>query len=247
LNFVAGNIIIELDFWQVIDYAQQDPYPTGAPTALDIADATIYYDELDVYYEYTDTTQTSAQFYWEPRAQVFPCTDCGGTGCECCTGTTQDGCIHTRDTMLGIVVPQPSTWTPHTEEEIRLGADAGHWNCDTWARCYSPDEVYIWYYAGEQTDRYLAGLELDPLSRWFAEAICWMTVARLERNFCQCGALEALQRELRSEMSRSDAGGPTWFLTDADGANPFGTKVGELRAWKRLRQLAHHIPHVAVV
>jgi hypothetical protein len=48
-------------------------------------------------------------------------------------------------------------------------------------------------------------------------------------------------------MSRTDSGGPTWFLTDADGMNPFGTKVGEVKAWRRLHRLAKNIPHVAVI
>jgi len=97
------------------------------------------------------------------------------------------------------------------------------------------------------SEGFLAGVDLDPLGTWLAEAIAWLAVARLERNFCTCSGLAAVQQTLRAEMSRSDSGGPNWFLTDALGDNPFGTKVGEVKAWRRLSKLAQTIPQVAVI
>jgi hypothetical protein len=237
VTITGGNVIITFDFWQLIDPALQDPFPgVAGATALNITNA-IYVLVVDVYREYTDYTQHSVEFYWEPRSQPWPCTICGGAGCVACQMTVQCGCLHPRDLMLGIVVPQPATWD----------ADSGAWAASAYSVCNPPDQVKVWYYAGELSQRFLSGYELDPLSNWFAEAIGWIAIARLERNFCNCGNLTALQVELRSEMSRTDSGGPTWFLTDADGMNPFGTKVGEVKAWRRLHRLAKNIPHVAVI
>jgi hypothetical protein len=232
----GGNVIITFDFWQLIDPALQDPFPGPAPSALNITDA-IYVAVVDVYREYTDYSQHSVEFYWEPRVSALICPACGGSGCVACQLTVQCGCLHPRDVMLGIAVPQPATWD----------AVNGQWAASAFSECYAPDQVKVWYYAGEMSDAFLSGMGLDPLSNWYAEAIGWMAIARLERNFCSCGNLTALQTELRSEMSRSDTGGPSWFLTDADGNNPFGTKMGEVKAWRRVAKLAKHIPHMAAI
>jgi hypothetical protein len=236
VTVTALNIVMTFDFWQLIDPALQDPYPTGSNAALNITDP-IYVDTLDIWREWADHTQYSAQFYWEPRTHAFPCPTCGGTGCAVCQLSIQDGCFLIRDVMLGHVVPSPAQWNPLT----------GTWEGMGYLVRLPPDQVKLWYYAGEMSEGFLAGTDLDPLSRWLAEVIGWMAIARLERNFCNCGNLTALQVELRSEMSRTDSGGPSWFLTDVDGMNPFGTKVGEVKAWRRLSKLAKHIPHVAVV
>jgi hypothetical protein len=232
----GGIVVITFDFWQVIDPALQDTYPTGSPMALNIA-AGIYALVVDVYREYTDHTQYSAEFFWEPRCISFPCPSCGGSGCVVCQVTVQCGCFYIRDVMLGLVVPQPGTWSTDVEA----------WQAATYALCTPPDQLKLWYYAGEMSEGFLAGTDLDPLSRRFAETIAWIALARLERNFCTCSGLAAVQIELRAEMSRTDSGGPSWFLSDADGMNPFGTKVGEVKAWRRLKNLAKRIPHMAVI
>jgi hypothetical protein len=236
IAFVVTDIIITFDFWMLIDPALTDTYPTGTLLALEITDA-IYVDTLDVWREWNDHTQPSAAFYWEPNSRIVPCPSCGGTGCEVCQLTVQNGCFLIRDVMLGIVVPSPATWN----------ATSLMWESIAYQSHLAPDQVKLWYYAGEMSEGFLAGVDLDPLGTWLAEAIAWLAVARLERNFCTCSGLAAVQQELRSEMSRSDPNGPNWFLTDALGDNPFGTKMGEVKAWRRLSKLAQTIPQVAVI
>lgn len=234
----GGNIVIEFDFWQMIDPDQQDPYPlTTNPVALNVADATIYVDRCNVYREFTDYSQHAVEFYWEPRSSAFPCPHCGGATCEACAMTVQCGCMHIRDVDLGFVVPAPATWDSAN----------GTWAASSWTRCEPPDQVKMWYYSGELSEGFLAGNDLDPLSRWWAETIAWLAVARLERNFCACGNLTALATDLRSEYARSDANGPTWFLTERQSDNPFGTRKGEMMAWRRVSKLGQRIPQVAVI
>lgn len=238
VEITGGVLTIEIDFWQLIDPEQQAPFPTTAGNAaLDIADPTIYVDTVDVYREYADYSEHSAEFFWEPRqgGSAFSCPSCGGNGCAACQETVQCGCLHVRDVMTGIAVPTPAAW------------DGSAWAASSFSLCYAPDQVLAWYYAGEMSEGFLAGDDLDPLALWFAEAIAWMAVARLERNFCNCGNLVAMQTQLRADMSRTDSGGPSWFLTERDSENPFGTRVGEVKAWRRLSKLAPRISHVAVV
>lgn len=238
VNFVAGSLIIEFDFWQMLDPDAQDPYPdVNGASALNIATATNYIDSCDVYYEYCDFSQASATFYWEPRQVDYPCASCGGTGCPNCTLTEQNGCIHVRDVPTGIAVPSPATYDSTT----------GEWTQDEWSVCMAPDQVKVWYQAGDLSDRYLNGHDLDPLSDYWAEVIAWMATARLERNFCACGNLTALVQDLRMDTMRSDPNGPVWMLTDRMRDNPFGTRKGEIMAWRRVSQLADRVPKVAVI
>jgi len=236
VTFTGGNVVIEIDFWMLIDPAQQDAYPVmAAPTALNIQTATIYVDTVDVYQEYVDDTAQSAEFYWEPRVTTLPCPSCGYTGCLACTLTTQNGCIHVRDVDRGIAVPQPATY------DRTLG-----WTGDAWAMCYEPDIVKVWYYAGEMSRGFLNYHDLDPLSTSMAEAIAWLATARVERNFCSCANLNALVTMLRKETAVTFPDGPNYIMTDEERANPFGTRMGEIMAWRRLRRVTRR-PKVAVI
>lgn len=233
----AGVLTIEFDFWQLIDPALQDFYPVASPAALDIDVATNYVDVLDVYREYTDFSQHSAEFYWEPRTEVWSCQSCAGAGCSACQTTVQCGCLHVRDVPLGIAVPVPAVWDPA----------AGSYTATAYTLCYPPDQVKVWYQAGDMSEGFLSSRDLDPLGRGWAEMIAYMATARLERKFCSCGNLSALQGELRVDMARSDREGPSFFLSDAESENPFGTHKGEILAWRRLQKLARPIPQVAVI
>lgn len=236
VTITGGNVIVAFDFWQLIDPALQDQFPTGTPTALNIDDPAIYVTTVDLWREYTDYSQHSAEFFWEPRVHGF-CANCGGTSCAACTTEVQCGCLHVRDVNLGIAVPQPATWNV-------TDAEFTH---DEFVRCEPPDQIKVWYYAGELSDRYLRLVDLDPLSNWWAETIAWLATARLERNFCNCGALTALAQELRMDTSRADANGPTWLISEQAQDNPFGTRNGEVRAWRRVMKLAKRIPTMALV
>lgn len=239
VDITAGVLTITLPFWACIDPALQDPYPnTAGPTALNIVDP-IYIIRCSVYREYTDYTQHSVEFYWESRDC---CTLCGGLAsggatCPHCELHVQCGCLYPRNNELGIAVPTPGTWSSSDAE----------WGSDEFDRCEPPDQVKVWYYAGQLSDRYLAGKSRDPLSDWWAQTIAWLATARLERNFCACGNLTALASELRAEMGGTDRQGRTFFLAARDQENPFGTRKGELMAWKRVNRLAERIPSVALV
>lgn len=236
VTFTGGNVVIEIPFWLLIDPALQDPYPTAnAPTALNITDA-IYVDTVDVWQEYNDPTEQSAEFYWEPRVNVRPCPLCSGTGCTACQLTTQDGCLHVRDVDRGIAVPQPATYDRTTAA----------WAMDAWTLCYEPDQVKVWYYAGERSQGFLNGRDLDPLGTGLAEAIAWLATARVERNFCSCANLNALVTMLRKDTSVVFRDGPVYTMTEEERANPFGTRMGEIMAWRRMRHITRR-PKVAVL
>jgi len=235
VDITAGVLTIVFNFWSMIDPALQDVFPSATLEALDIYDA-IYVTAVDVYREYTDWSQHSAEFFWEPRVQTITCASCGGTGCTACQLTVQCGCLYVRDVHRGIVVPTPGDWN----------ATDGAWASTAFSLCYEPDQVKLWYYAGDMDDDYVNGQAVSPLKRQYAEAIAWMATARLERNFCNCGALTALATDLRKDLSFLGRDS-SYIVPDRDLDNPFGTRKGEVMAWRRLSRLIKKRPAVALV
>jgi hypothetical protein len=235
---VAGTLTCTFDFWQVIDPVKQDVFPsTAGQTALDIT-GTIYVASLDVYRRFTDYSLHSSELYWEPREYgSLGCPVCGGSGCQSCSTVYQCGCLHVRDVSLGIAVPVAADWNPTTSAWVPTADPMP----------IDPDMVKVWYQAGDMSQAYLAGTSLDPLDQRYAECIAYLAVSRLERPFCACGNLASLAKDLRQDYSRTDSGGPSFYLPDKDASNPFGTRKGELVVWRRLTGLAKRAPRMALV
>jgi len=164
VTITGGNVIFTFDAWLLLDPDLWDVYPTSDDMhAIDLEAIANYVTDVDVYREYTDTTATSAVFYWEndPTSgfTVYSC--CGGSGCVACTLQTQNGCIHIRDVDLGLVVPLPATYS----------TDDAAWASAGWGECREPDQVAISYYSGNLSREYMRGLTCDPLSNEMAQAI----------------------------------------------------------------------------
>lgn|SRR3990167_266730 len=230
----GGVLTLTFWSWQLLSSSLWETLPTDndTPAAIDISTTANYVTSVDVYREYTDFSQASAQFYWEKQPSVFTlstCPTCNGDGCEACALTTQTGCLHARDIMQGIVVPQPADYD----------SDTATWALAAWDDCREPDQVRIWYRAGDVSDRYLADQSCDPLADFYARAIAYMTIARLERPFCQCGNVIALQENLRVDLAQnvSGASGSQSYQNTPDLLDcPFGTHRGEWLAWQAIRR-----------
>jgi hypothetical protein len=238
----AGLFTATFWAWQLIDPDLWDALPTvDGQSAIDWTDADNIVNNVDVYREYNDTTATSSQFYWEPCTQPLDWSSqltcgCGGTGCAACALTTQTGCLHLRNPVTGIVVPEPASYS---------ATDAA-WSASCWTECRDPDMVKLWYYAGHLDDRWRRGEACEPLSRWWQQTIAWMATARLERPFCSCKNLAALAQHLRADMAalseqQSYAISPELLM------NPFGTRRGEVLAWQRVSKLVKKRMSAAVV
>lgn len=220
--------------WLFINPDLQEAFPTvDGFGAIDISTTANYVTSVDVYYEYLDDTDVSAQFYWEPYPGGIVlggiCSCCSGDGCPACEYSTQDGCLHVRDAERGIVVPQAATYSASDEA----------WTADSFSVCRDPEFVKLWYLAGEYEDRYLNGMLLDPLSDYWAHAIAWLATTKLERPFCSCGNVTALANRLREDLAFT--GTDTAYQVDPSAlSNPFGTQRGAVMAWQRVSKFAKH-------
>lgn len=244
-----GSVEIRFYAWQMIDPDLWETYPTIAtldgPVAIDLIDVDdVLVQTVEVYREYTPTTGVSSTFYWEPTPSESLidglCGFCGGAGCEACVLTTQDGCLHVRDANRGVVVPQPATYD----------ADEGAWEGDCFTKCRDPDFVKIWYYSGDFDQRYLAGHSLDPLPQVWANAIAWLATARLERPLCSCGNVQALSQKWQNDLaavSSTQQQAQSYQNAPDVLTNPFGSRLGEVMAWRRVQRAKDRLPGGGVV
>lgn len=239
---IAGGVFTAVfDSWLFIDPERLGAYPTvtsGGFQAIDISTIAHYVTAVQVYREqnvFLDADYPSAVFLWEPQPRnlsAVACT-CTGVGCAACQYTTQDGCLHVRDALLGIGVPQPANFDAAT----------GQWNQVAYACGRDPDMVRAYYLCGHLGDRYLAGQTLDPLEWEWAKAIAYLATARLERPFCNCANLTTLAKQLREDLAAAQPGHVLPFsLLECR----FGTRRGEIEAYRKVWQEREKVPSVAL-
>lgn len=239
----GGTATFTFYSWQMIDTALWEEFPTtiDSPTAINLEglaedppDTSNVVATVDVYRVYNDTTENAALFLWEPQPKNsigtlnWSCST--AVQCTACGFTTQNGCLHVRDPKLGFVIPIPATYDE----------DDAQWEQTTYTKCRDPDLVKLWYYAGDLSNDWKGGYSYSRLSEKWARIIAYMTTARLERPFCSCGNLTALVAKMQTDAAvmSNDLNIPP---NDLD--NPFGTRYGEIYAWREVKRTQHRTIH----
>jgi len=120
------------------------------------------------------------------------------------------------------------------------------WTSQAPAVCREPDQIKLWYWAGDISQDYLKGLDCDPLAHWWAETIAWLATARLERPFCSCANVTSLAHKLRTDLALLSER-QSFSITPELLSNPLGTKYGEIQAWQRISKMAPKRVRVAVL
>ncbi len=238
-TITGGNVVIEVDSWLLIDPDLQNALPTDEATAIDGGNSANYVQNIEVRREYPDFTQPSASFFWErkPRVNNLFCSSCGGTGCEACTLLVQDGCFHLRNVYEGMIVPVPADFD----------ADDQTWKKTAWQECREPDLMEVWYYAGEQSERFLSGISTDPLDMRLARIVAQMATSRLTCDFRGKNNVADLVEYWRRDMAESGGGGTTIFTPPDILNNPFGTHRGEVEAYRSLHFETDRRAKVAII
>lgn len=223
---IGANVVATFYAWQLIDPDLWGRFPnTDGLQAIDLNAAAVYETTVDVYREFTDFSEVSAKLYWEPQASSFIngiCSQCGGDGCEVCTLTVQDGCIHVREVLGGWVVPTAGSYD----------TDTGLWTQEPWTLCREPDLVKLFYLSGDQSDEYLNGETCEAMPEEWARLVAMLAVCKLERPLCSCKQVQTLVAEWRTDIARATADADSYGYTDEILRNPFGTRKGEVQAWK---------------
>lgn len=135
---------------------------------------------------------------------------------------TASGCLKVGNRELGIVAPSIT--------------DEGSGNC---GGHLEPLDVRTWYQAGDMSDDYMNDLSADPLDDYWAQTIAWMATARLEKNVCSCSNVREVADALRRNVAASTEVGGNAYNAIETISNPFGSRVGEVRAWYRAMNMAN--------
>lgn len=227
---IVGNVLtITVDSWLLFEPLVTNAIPTQEVTAINASLPASYVEAVEVRREYTDNTLPSAEFFWEREpSQVLPttfcCPSCGGTGCgETCSLVTQDGCFDIRNAEAGVVAPKPANYDD---------ADA-RWERTTWTECREPDEVKIWYRSGLQSEFGLRG-DCDKLDTALARTIAMIATARMPFDFRAKSSIASMVDYWRRDQSESFPAGSTIFTPPDILTNPFGTRRGEVEAYRTL-------------
>jgi len=229
--------IFRPQLWE--ELAPQDPidaddFGVGVPTdpcALG-ADLGSYVDGLVFYRVYNDPS-TQVEFAW--GADI----SCSTT--VACSETTQSGCITPKSLRNSLVRLCPGEYN----------ATTGSFTSSTWTEAVEPDAVRVWYRAGwtpESTsrgsfDRLRTGCQV--LDDYWARVIAMLTTARLEWDLCECTNVKELSDYWRQDASRMTRE-KSFNIRSDELSNPFGQRVGEVLAWRRLtkargRQVGHAV------
>lgn len=181
---------------------------------------------VDVYRRYNDP-QTQTSFLWEPGSRGS-CSNCDGDGCSSCSYRTETGCLIIRgDPRQSIVGYHAAAW-----DGENFAYTSG---CDLSSS--QPDIVRLYYYAGwrNKVQKYVS--RMDP--EW-ERAVAYMAAARLDRPPCACesGNWDHWRQDLT--LVQGDEDTARGFYRDPKGVldNPFGSRRGEVYAWRKVRDLA---------
>lgn len=213
---------ISMDSWLFVDPDKTSAFPKMSVPVVDITNGVNLVEEVDVYLEYNDVNGPSCQFIWNR--------DNGNL--------TQDGYLDIVDHEAGVVRPIPA--------DFEYGVDC---TITPVSFCHGgiPDRIKLWFYAGNESQDFLAGYTLDPMAFEIAESIRLLATARLDRELCGCTNIIALGQSLRKDMSLVSPQGNFLAVADAIQECPFGTRRGEWLSWNRMKTYTNKFHSVAIL
>jgi len=205
--------------WQLFRPQLQEAY-----NASDIdADAIgSYVDALVFYREYTDESQ-QVLFGWN--------VELGCTDLEVCSASTQTGCFYVKNERSGLVTPQPASY--NTDDEQFMSSN--------WTESVEADAVQFWYRSGWTPTNQRGCQVLDP---YWARTITMLAVARLPWPLCDCSNVVDLTDYWRQDASMivTERDRSQSFIINPDElSNPFGQRVGEILAWRRIKNRGRRV------
>lgn len=223
-----GVLTIEIDPWLAVRPELWDDtaecgicLSNNTAPILDLLDPAAYPDALVVTRRFFDPALPAAEFGWRGN----PGCSCGS--CSICQLSTCPGCL------VGNAYPAPGAVQV---ARARWDTDTLAWVADTTCQACSrePDYVKLYYWHGYTSwSRCVAPAAFDCTE---AETIVAMLAAsRLLKHVCHCSCDKAADRleDLQATMNFSNRNEGSYFISMDLVNNPFGTRRGEVDAYRR--------------
>jgi hypothetical protein len=205
---VNDTLTVTYNAWMMIDPELYEVFPSDDTDGkyVNMDDTNSFVTTVEVYREYNDTTQDHVLFYANNISDG--------------SQTSQGGFLYpSSGASLDYVSPVEADYNTTT----------GLWE-RVYTQCAYSDYVDLWYYSGMKAYSSNINSTDDYLPLEIATAIAYMATARLERVFYANNNSTSLASSLREDMLSWETG-TVRVTTDIARNNPFGSKVGEVKAW----------------
>jgi len=215
LDTDANTATITFKSWLIID---PDMWEDINPAAINADTDGNYETTVDVYRVYNDPS-TQVTFIWEQDGLIDSC--CTSTSCIACQLGTQTGCMHNRDDRLGIVVPAPAEWSASNQNFTKKRYNA----------CRAPDQIKLYYLSGNRDFR--LDRPRSEMESYWESTVAYYAAGLLQKSSCGCDSVSAFiqhWQEIREFSSRESG---TYFQTQSQLTNPFGSSNGAKYAYER--------------
>lgn len=225
----GGNAVITGKAWTVVRPVLYEG--ALATEGLDAEDTAIYASTLDVYWLYINPTGTTvdtgqAAMIWQtPPYPYF---------CEC------DPVNNSRDPAALAYATARVGIHDHVTGELNAGqavynSDTGLWCSPSWPAwgCPPPDRITIRYQAGKPLD------ENGHVDRRMKQLLVMLACAELTRNICACDTANRALYHWQFDLARTGGAGDESYgaIAPEDLSNPWGTRRGQVEAWKLAKQI----------
>lgn len=230
VSISGGFVTVKGRRWQVVKPIKYEGVNVGnGDGALDPDDDANFVTAVAVYERTTDpagiTVDTAqAKFIWETRP--WPFWACCGEGVDNSTDPAAVaegiGRATIRNAVLGIVGLGAGVYN----------STSGVWTSANWAACYAPDRVVVRYYAGYPLDS-----DGQMASQW-RTIVARMAAAELPKPRCDDGNGNRNLFHWQFDLARAKGQLEEQYqISPADLENPFGTRRGQVYAWKQVQNL----------
>lgn len=223
--------------WLLVKPIKYQGFAKATIDPTDPATSTNYVDTVAVYRHHTDPTgittdDAQATFIWE--TDPYPYWACSLPNLSFSPNETDPaavayavGRVGIRDARLGEVSVGEAVWN----------ADTSQFYSVSWATCRQPDRIIIRYEAGAKLAEIENTLNQSRINGRWDEIVARFAAAELSQRICGC---DVANRELfrwQFDAALKGGGGGDMDITEADLANPFGTRAGQVYAWKNVKNL----------
>jgi len=222
----GGNVTVKGRAWQAVEPVR---YEAGA--VIDPTVAGNFVTTLEIYRKYINTAGTTtdtaqAVLTWETRPYPSWAGVCCGTGVD--NGSdpaayaTALARVNIRDADKGIV----------SFGEAIYDTTNAEWFAVNMSQCRPPDRITIRYQAGDAPDA-----QGNVSQKWQTIAARF-GAAELGKRVCACESANRLVYEQQIDRAfAGDARVEKFTTSQSDLDSPFGTREGQLYAWRNVRNL----------
>lgn len=231
VSISGGNVTVKGRRWQTVKPILYEGISSGGSDGtIDPDDDSNFATALALYERTTDgagTTNATAQsvFIWETNPCPLWATCCGNSSDSSSDPSALAESIsraNIRDSRLGLVGIGGAVYDATTET----------WGAVAWGACQPPDRVTIRYYAGYPLD------STGNMDAKFRTIVARMAAAELPKPRCSDGngnrALYHWQFDLARAQGQMDE---QYQISPADLDNPWGTRRGQVYAWRQAQKL----------